>query len=68
MTKRNNKDRRIIRSDLSGKAVNGKDVILTSEAEEYLKVNGYKVISPAKISLAVTSLLSFIMLGGLFII
>lgn len=39
---------KIKRSALTGRIVNGRDVILTSEVEDYLKKNGYIIIDKEK--------------------
>lgn len=41
-----NKSKNTIRSALSGKIINGREVILTSEAVEYVKKMGYIVRVP----------------------
>lgn len=46
MSKYTKRNKTLIRSDLSGKVVNGKSVILTEEAIEYVKQMGYEVSIP----------------------
>lgn len=45
---KNHKKRNLIRSAYSGKIINGREVILTAEAEEYLKQMGYILIRKNK--------------------
>lgn len=41
-------EKKVVRSAYSGRICNGRDVILTSEAVEYLKKIGYTVKLPKK--------------------
>jgi hypothetical protein len=63
-SKQKQNEKNIIRSDLTGRVINGRDVILTEEAEDYLKMMGYKIIKPAMVSLTVTMTNIFLLLGG----
>jgi len=56
--------RKIVRSSLTGKVVNGREVIMTDEAIEYVKKQGYKVL-PQTFMIAInTYVITFIMLGA----
>lgn len=67
-SKQKQNEKNIIRSDLTGRVVNGRDVILAEEAEDYLRMMGYKIIKPAMVSLTVTSINIFLLLGGFIIL
>lgn len=45
-SKKQSDEKKVKRSSYTGRIVNGRDVILTDEAEEYLKKMGYKIIKP----------------------
>jgi len=62
------KKRGIKRSTLTGRIVNGRDVILCEEASMYLKKLGYKIISPQIIASVWVLLTIFISLGFISII
>lgn len=42
-SKKEANSKKIIRSCLTGRILNGRDCILVDEAEDYLKINGYEV-------------------------
>lgn len=46
MSYQSKRNKKLIRSDLSGKIINGKSVILTEEAIEYVKQMGYVISIP----------------------
>lgn len=60
-------NKKIKRSCYTGRIVNGRDVILSDEAEEYLKKQGYKVIKPQLIACVHTFTYLLIILGGYLI-
>jgi hypothetical protein len=62
------RNKNLLRSEYSGKIINGKGAILVEEVEEYLIKKGYKIISP-EMKIAVFSLsITFIMLGSYLIL
>lgn len=67
-SKKQAEEKKVKKSDYSGRIINGKEVIIVDEAEEYLKKLGYKVIKPELTALVMTSTITFLMLGGLIII
>jgi len=62
-SKKQAEEKKIKKSAYTGRIVNGKDVILIDEAEEYLKKMGYKIIKPEYTALVYTLTLSFVLLG-----
>jgi len=43
-SKKDNNSKKIMRSCLTGRITNGRDIILVTEAEDYLKMKGYHII------------------------
>ena len=39
-SKKNKNEKKIIRSSISGRVINGRDCILVTEIEDYIKING----------------------------
>jgi len=62
-SKKQAEEKKIKKSAYTGRIVNGKDVILTDEAEEYLKKMGYKVIKPEQKATIYTFTLTFLITG-----
>lgn len=63
-TKQLHEKKNIKRSSLTGRIINGRDVILCEEAEDFLKKHGYKIIRPQMIACIMTFTNIFLLLGG----
>lgn len=63
-SKKQANEKKKLKSDYSGRIINNREVILTDEAEEYLKKMGYKVIKPEYTALVMTLATTFLILGG----
>jgi len=62
-SKKQAEQKKIKKSAYTGRIVNGKDVILVDEAEEYLKKIGYKIIRPEQQAVIYTFTLTFLITG-----
>lgn len=62
------KKRNLIRSSLSGKIINGKEVIMAEEAEEYLKKMGYEIKKEMSFKEALEKAIGFSILAFSFIL
>lgn len=61
------REKKCKRSSYSGRVINGREAILSDEAEEFLKKRGYKIIKPEQMACVMTLTQVFLMLGGYLI-